>query len=129
MLNRKVNNLSLYNGGLIPKPKVQKKMTYSQEKLMLALYECFAIGEGDARDRLSKAFQYFLFNLREEHFSIEHWSRFNKVKVRLTKNGPLTAINGEVIVGSFENGKNGMKNKTASKLIRELVMIYRELNA
>lgn len=102
-------------------------MSYVEEKLKLAIYECLATGEGDARDRLSRSFQFYLFILKEESFSNNHWERFKKVKTRLTKNGPKTDIKGNVVVGAFENGKEGMKNKTASKLIKELISIYIEL--
>lgn|GEM_PF-6207404 len=103
-------------------------MTYAEEKLMSAVFRCLAAGEGDARDRLSKSFQFYLFTLREEHFGNEHWRRFLKVKNRLRRNGPLVAPNGKIIVGAFENGKKGMKNKTARKLIEELVSLYREIS-
>ena len=102
-------------------------MTYAEEKLSQAIYECLAIGKGDARARLAKSFQFFLHPLREEHFSSEHWKRFNKVKNRLTINGPLE-MGEKIIVGSFENSKRGMRNKTASRLIEALVTIYQELS-
>lgn len=101
-------------------------MTYAEEKLTVAIFHCLATGEGDARDRLSKSFQHFLFALREEHFNSDHWERFKKIKVRLTKKGPFK-ICGKIILGSFENGKKGMKNKTARKMIEELICIYQEL--
>jgi len=101
-------------------------MTYAEEKLSEAIFSCIAIGEGDARDRLSKSFKYFLHTLTEEHFTRDHWKRFKKVKNRLIKNGPFL-MNDRIIVGAFENGKVGMKNKTASRLIEELIIIYREL--
>jgi hypothetical protein len=102
-------------------------MTYAEEKLYLAIFHCFAIDEGDSRSRLSNGFRYYLHTLKEENFTKSHWNRFQKVKNRIVEKGPLISADGIVIVGAFENAKTGMKNKTASKLIQELVAIYEEL--
>ena len=102
-------------------------MNYTKEKLGVAI-EHLITGEKDARHRLAEAFEYYLYTLNESDFPKKFRKRFNEIKERVTKNGPIMSLDGKTVIkGSYENSIRGMQNRTASKMIESLYQIYKEL--
>ena len=89
-------------------------MDYAIEKFEDIVY-VLAIGEGDVRSRLKSAIS-DLMVLDESHFPSELKKEWNYIYKSLSKSGVVTAYNGEIRTGSYENSLNKMRNSTGAKI-------------
>lgn len=101
------------------------KYTYTKEKISQAVHE-LAIGEGDVRYRLTKAYLCFhILTTKDfpEDLRLE-WQDFLK---QLNKKGPYKARDGRVMLNSVQNTMRHIRNSTASRLASQLMAINYKL--
>lgn len=84
-------------------------------------------GEGDARARVSSACR-ILDAINSKELAKDLQNRIEVVKNEAGKNGPLTTNNGRVLRDRYSNTSRTRKNKTYSKLAKEIYAVYNELN-
>lgn len=95
---------------------------YVTEKMTNALL-CLATHPGDVRCRLVAA-HHSIRNLRETDFPAELQEDWRWVIEQLTRHGPGTNLNADVIKDPAQNTMARVKNKTGVKIAERIIELY-----
>jgi hypothetical protein len=96
-------------------------------QLLSQTVDCLAIGPGDVRSRLLKA--YDIFNpLTVKHFPEHLGSEFAWVERQLNRHSPYLNPDGTTRKGSVEVSLSRMKNSTGSKIAQTLLHLHRAID-
>ena len=99
---------------------------YALQKLELSIID-LAIGAGDIRSRLHYVFMEHLHIINERDFPNEFKNDWSSIYKALTKKGPVINEEGKKFTGSVQHTLRGMKNKSATKIARDIVVLSGKL--
>jgi len=86
------------------------------------------IGAGDARKRLLSANE-VTSSLFDSHFPEELLADWNSIKKRMTKYGPRTNCEGEMVEGAVAHTMSKIQNRTASKIAEDILKLHKTLQS
>lgn len=107
---------------LTSKMTAPAKQDYVTEKMTNALL-CLATHPGDVRCRLVAA-HHAIRNLRETDFPAELQEDWRWVIEQLTRHGPGTNLNADVIKDPAQNTMARVQNKTGVKIAERIMKLY-----
>lgn len=98
--------------------KLRRFYFYAQEKMSTAI-KILAISPGDVRSRLVKAYME-LHTLEDNHLPPKLIGEWKRIKLQLTKYGPVFNHKGEVWFGSVQNTMNRIKNSSGARIAKKI---------
>lgn len=103
------------------------KERYALEKLRLLIHD-LAVEPGDIRRRLKNSYVH-ISALSIEDLPDHLKSDWAWIKHELTKHGPITDHNGEVIMGSVNHTMGRIRNSTGTKIAKKIYQLFDRLNS